>query len=120
MTQQKPPLDEPSLLDVFRKMNTTPDKPCCTSTWTTGPTTGTPSRRYPPPVPMPRRCQRYALPAATPLPTTATSTNYSSCDAAQAAGETRIQGSKGPGRGFPKSVVPSARDGDGDGVVCER
>ena len=24
------------------------------------------------------------------------------------------------GRGFPKAVVPSARHGDGDGVVCER
>ncbi len=24
------------------------------------------------------------------------------------------------GRGFPASMVPSARDGDGDGVVCER
>ena len=45
---------------------------------------------------------------------------YNSCDAAQAAGETRVQGSKGNGRGFPKWMVPSARDGDGDGVVCER
>ena len=53
----------------------------------------------------------------TPKPTVRT---YSSCDAAQAAGETRVQGSQGGGRGFPKSMVPSARDGDGDGVVCER
>ena len=45
---------------------------------------------------------------------------YNSCDAAQAAGETRVQGSKGNGRGFPKWMVPSAGDGDGDGVVCER
>ena len=45
---------------------------------------------------------------------------YASCDAAQAAGEPRVQGSKGNGRGFPKWMVPSARDGDGDGVVCER
>ena len=44
---------------------------------------------------------------------------YNSCDAAQAAGETRAQGSKGNGRGFPKWMVPSARDGHGDGVVCE-
>ena len=44
---------------------------------------------------------------------------HNSCDAAQAAGETRAQGSKGNGRGFPKWMVPSARDGDGDGVVCE-
>ena len=54
---------------------------------------------------------------ARPTPTPATT--YSSCDAAQAAGETRLQGSKGNGRGFPKRMVPSARDGDGDGVVCE-
>ena len=46
--------------------------------------------------------------------------SYSSCDAVQAAGETRVQGSKGGGRGFPKWMVPSARDGDGDDVVCER
>ena len=46
--------------------------------------------------------------------------SYDSCDAAQAAGETRVPGSKGNGRGFPKWMVPSARDGDGDGVVCER
>ena len=53
----------------------------------------------------------------TPTPTVRT---HSSCDAAQAAGESRVQGSKGGGRGFPKWTVPSARDGDGDGVVCER
>ncbi len=67
--------------------------------------------------------------AVTPVPTSTSvsfpgaevpATVYSSCDAAQAAGEPRIQGSKGSGRGFPKWMVPSARDGDGDGVVCER
>ena len=46
--------------------------------------------------------------------------SYDSCDAAQAAGESRVQGSKGSGQGFPKSMVPTARDGDGDGVVCEK
>ena len=56
-----------------------------------------------------------------PRPTaTATTIKYNSCDAAQAAGETHVQGSKGNGRGFPEWMVPSARDGDGDGVVCER
>ena len=45
---------------------------------------------------------------------------YGSCDEAQAAGETRVLGNQGSGRGFPKALVPSARDGDGDGVVCER
>ena len=45
---------------------------------------------------------------------------YESCEEAAAAGEQRVQGSQGSGRGFPKAMVPSARDGDGDGVVCER
>ena len=58
---------------------------------------------------------------STPTPTAApTGGPYGSCEEAAAAGETRVQGSKGPGRGFPKAMVPSARDGDGDGVVCER
>ena len=45
---------------------------------------------------------------------------YESCEEAVEAGELRVQGSAGGGRGFPKEMVPSARDGDGDGVVCER
>ena len=45
---------------------------------------------------------------------------FKSCDAAQAAGRTRVQGSTGSGRGFPKLIVPSVRDGDGDSVVCEK
>lgn len=45
---------------------------------------------------------------------------YASCEDAEAAGEERILGSKGSGKGFPKEMVPSARDGDGDGVVCEK
>ena len=45
---------------------------------------------------------------------------YGSCEEAVEAGESREQGSVGGGRGFPKEMVPSARDGDGDGVVCER
>ena len=46
--------------------------------------------------------------------------SYASCDEAEADGVERQQGTKGEGRGFPKETVPSARDGDGDGVVCER
>ncbi len=63
-----------------------------------------------------------------PTPTEASSTQsqrtYASCDAAEAAGERRQQGCSrgtcpGGGRGFPAEMVPSARDGDSDGVVCE-
>ena len=46
-------------------------------------------------------------------------TAYASCDEAAAAGEPRVQGSRGGGQGFPKAMVPSARDGDGDSIVCE-
>ena len=45
---------------------------------------------------------------------------YATCDEAAEADEPRVLGSKGNGRGFPAEMVPSARDGDGDGVVCER
>ena len=45
---------------------------------------------------------------------------YGSCQEAEFAGESRFQGSQGGGLGYPKAMVPSARDGDGDGVVCER
>ena len=45
---------------------------------------------------------------------------YGSCEEAAAAGEQRVQGNQGGGEGFPKAMVPSARDGDGDGIVCER
>ena len=48
-----------------------------------------------------------------------TGTVYDSCDAAVAAGEPRVQGSSGPGLGYPQATVPSARDGDRDGVICE-
>ena len=47
-------------------------------------------------------------------------TVYESCEEAADAGEQRVQGSRGGGQGFPKAMVPSARDGDVDGVVCER
>ena len=59
-------------------------------------------------------------PGAVGTPTPASEAVYDSCDAAQAAGESRIQGGQGDGRGFPQEMVPSARDGDGDRVVCER
>ena len=46
-------------------------------------------------------------------------TVYGSCEEVAEAGEQRVQGSRGGGEGFPKALVPRARDGDGDGVVCE-
>ena len=45
---------------------------------------------------------------------------YGSCEEAAEAGEERVQGSQGGGRGYPTAMVPSTRDGDGDGIVCER
>ena len=45
---------------------------------------------------------------------------YESCEEAEAAGESRVEGSMGAGRGFPQAMAPGARDGDGDEVVCER
>ena len=57
---------------------------------------------------------------STPAPNQPARASYASCDAAQAAGEPRVQGTQGRGRGFPAWMVPSARDGDGDGVVCEK
>ena len=45
---------------------------------------------------------------------------FTSCEAAEAAGLERIQGSNGSGRGFPAAVVKGPRDGDKDGVVCEK
>ena len=61
-------------------------------------------------------------PTSTSAPTSTPSDGftYASCQDAEDAGEARVQGSNGPGRGFPKSMVPKARDGDGDGVVCEQ
>ena len=45
---------------------------------------------------------------------------YATCADAAAAGEPKIQGTKGAGMGFVSNMVPSERDGDEDGVVCER
>ena len=55
----------------------------------------------------------------TPLTTPVSDKTYDSCDEAVEAEEPRVRGSQGSGRGFPAEMVPSARDGDGDGVVCE-
>ena len=57
-------------------------------------------------------------PSATPSPTP--SVTYASCEEAEAAGVERVEGGVGDGSGFPAALVPDARDGDGDGVVCER
>ena len=57
---------------------------------------------------------------STPTPDPSEQTVYASCEAAVRAGEVRIEGSEGDGQGFPAAMVPSARDGDGDGIVCEK
>ena len=46
--------------------------------------------------------------------------NYSSCEEAEATGEQNVQGSEGPGKGYPNSMVPIDQDGDSDGVVYEK
>ena len=45
---------------------------------------------------------------------------YGSCEEAEDAGLERVKGSKGDGKGFPRQLVIGPRDGDGDGVVCEK
>ena len=62
-----------------------------------------------------------ATPTLAPEPAPEVNTSvYGSCEEAVEAGESRVQGRVGGGRSFPREMVPSARDGDGDGVVCER
>ena len=56
-------------------------------------------------------------PTATPAPG---ATVYASCDEAEAAGLPRQKGTRGDGQGFPANLIATARDGDRDGVVCER
>lgn len=70
-------------------------------------------------LPTPTSPSRYlpVQPSATP---SSTGVVYESCDEAETAGEERIKGGKGDGRGFPRAMVPGVRDGDSDGVVCER
>ena len=45
---------------------------------------------------------------------------YETCEEAEEAGLERVKGSKGDGKGFPRELVVGPRDGDGDGVVCEK
>lgn len=110
-----------------------------TSTSTATPTLVPMQTEMPTPVPTPTETPT-PLPTLTPTPTetpsltltptdtpTATPTTtptpekiYSSCEEAEADGAQRVRGSNGSGRGFPAWQVPSARDGDGDGVVCEK
>ena len=102
--------------DALRQMlDTCSDPPVLTTSGDAGPSPVPAATSTPIPQPTPTPPPR---PTSTPTPTPRTT--YDSCEAAEAAGETRVQGTKGPGRGFPKWMVPSARDGDGDGVVCER
>ncbi len=61
-----------------------------------------------------------AQPEAVTPATPVSGKTYASCEDAEGAGESRVLGSRGSGRGFPAEKVPDARDGDEDGVVCER
>lgn len=70
-------------------------------------------------LPTPTPPSRYLPVQPSPTPDT-TGKVYQSCEDAEAAGEERMVGNNGPGRGFPHEMVSSARDGDKDGVVCER
>ena len=76
-------------------------------------------------VALPLSAQPTAMPLPTPTPTFVPSASpapvgtYATCDEAEAEGEERIQGSIGGGMGFAAALVPGARDGDGDGIVCE-
>ena len=63
--------------------------------------------------------QEVVNPTATSDPDAPVET-YDGCDAAEAAGLERVKGSKGDGKGFPRELVVGPRDGDGDGVVCEK
>ena len=47
-------------------------------------------------------------------------TVYESCEAAETAGIPLQQGSIGDEFGFPAELIPSAANGDGDTMVCER
>ena len=69
-------------------------------------------------VPVPTPIQTPIL-TDTPIAPTSEPRVYATCEDAEAAGEQRIRGNKGAGRGFPHAMVPSKRDGDQDGVVCE-
>ncbi len=77
---------------------------------------------------MLQTCEGHDISSAAPSPIPAETvtvgpspqSTYTSCDAAEAAGEERVRGSRGSAKGFPAELIPSARDGDGDGVVCER
>ena len=74
-------------------------------------------------VAMAATCSDELPPSPTPPPTATLApgtTVYASCDEAEAAGLPRQKGTRGDGQGFPADAVPSARDGDRDGVVCER
>ena len=74
-------------------------------------------------VAMAATCSDYFPPTPTPPPTATlapATTVYASCDEAEAAGVPRQKGTRGNGQGFPANLIATARDGDSDGVVCER
>ena len=84
------------------------------STCSLTPVVPTPRATIPVPTPI-----QTSMPTETPVTPTSEPGVYATCEDAEAAGEQRIRGSNGEGRGFPKAIVPNIRDGDKDGVVCE-
>lgn len=68
-------------------------------------------RRQVSPTPVPT--SRPTQPTATPTPQAKT---YATCHAAQAAGERRVQGTRGSTQCFPQWTALGARECDGDGV----
>ena len=62
------------------------------------------------------------VPTSTPsvVATVAIDAKFQTCEEAEAAGLERVKGSKGDGRGFPAEMMDGPRDGDSDGVVCEK
>ena len=71
-------------------------------------------------VPEQYRVSPLATPHRAEAPVTTRQPGFRTWDEAEAAGVERVLGAKGTGRGYPAVLVPAARDGDGDGVVCER
>ena len=114
---------EPTSTETATPTPTLPPTIESTATLTVTPTPSPTETAIPTPTPTATRTPSptpTGTPTSTPTPTATPMKTYGSCDEAEEDGARLVQGPNGPGRGFPAWQVPSARDGDGDGVVCER